>query len=286
MFFISNLLLMVLISALVKKMAEDYPVTQLLVFRYLFAVIPLLGFAIWKLGMQSLKTTRYLDHGIRSVSGILGISLFFFAIALIPIAEATMLSYISPIFVVILSIPLLSEKVGLKRWLAVLIGFVGVIIVAQPGSAIFNVGGLVAIASAFFAAFVVIWLRKLSDTEHPTTIAIYYNGLGAMVFIGWAIFTGWTEVQSTLHWILLICIGLVASFQQFFLAISFRYGEASLLVPFEYLILIFTAMVGYVYWGEVPGITSITGAIFIVISGLIILYRTNEKSESTINRLK
>ena len=282
-FFVSNLLIMVLISALVKNLSDTYPVSQILLFRFVFAVIPLFVLMLFVHGIASMRTTRLRDHGIRSVSGVVSLSLFFYAISLIPIAEATMLAYASPIFITLLSIPILSEKIGIRRWGAVILGFLGVVVVAQPGSAIFSLGGLIAILSALTAAIVAIWLRKLSDTEHVTTIGIIYNSLGSLVFLGWTFVAGWVAISGLYDWLLLITVGIAASFQQFFFIIAFRYSEASLLAPFEYLILIFSAMVGYLFWQEVPALTSIIGGMLIVSGGLVILARSN-KSATTIVR--
>jgi drug/metabolite transporter (DMT)-like permease len=275
-FYVGNLVVMVVISALVKLLSVRYPVSQILFFRFMFAVLPLFVLAAFTLGILSIKTSRYRDHAIRSVSGVLALSLFFSAISLIPMAEATMISYSSPIFITLLSIPILSEKIGWWRWFAVLLGFVGVVIVAQPGSAVFSLGSLFAIGSAMLAAVVVVWLRLLSDTENPIITSIIYNSLGAVIFSIWALTIGWIAVESLADWALLIAVGLSASVQQFLFASSFRYGEASLLAPFEYLILIFSAVVGYVFWDEVPVLTSIFGGIIIAVSGLVILARTRK----------
>ena len=264
---------MVMISALVKLLAEEYPVGQILFFRFAFAAIPLFLFALWAHGPRSMKTKRYRDHAIRTVSGITSLTLFFTALSLIPLAEATMLTYVSPLFITLLSIPILGERIHLPRWTALMVGFVGVIIVVQPGSAVFSIGGLLAIGAAITAAVVVIWLRVLSDTENATTTAIIYNSTATLVFSIWLLHAGWHPVSSTGDWLLLMGVGLLAAFQQFFFAVSFRYGEASLLAPFEYLILVFAGIVGYLFWSEIPPTSSIAGGIIIASSGLFIIFR-------------
>jgi drug/metabolite transporter (DMT)-like permease len=275
-FYVGNLLIMVLISALVKVLAENYPVSQILFFRYVFAVIPLFVYMMLTQGISSMKTSRPGAHAVRSISGVVSISLFFYAIALIPLAEATMLGYASPIFITLLSIFVLSERIGPRRWFAVIAGFIGVIVITRPGSEIFSIGSLFAIGSAMTAALVVVWLRLLSDTENPITTSIIYNTLGAAVFAVWAWIVGWMSVDSGLHWILLIAVGLCASVQQFCFAIAFKYGEASMLAPFEYLILIFSGLTGYLFWSEVPAPSSIIGGVIIVLSGLIIIARSRK----------
>ena len=279
-FYVGNLIIVVAISALVKQLSDHYLVSQILLFRFAFAVIPLFGYMLFSLGISSLKTTRIKDHGIRSISGIVSLSLFFYAVSLIPIAEATMLAYSSPIFITLLCIPVLSEQIGPWRWFAVIAGFIGVIVITAPGTAVFSLGSLFAIGSAILAAVVSVWLRLLSDTENTTTISIIYNAAGTLVFVVWAWIVGWTPIASGVEWMMLIAVGLLASFQQFFFAASFKYGEASMLAPFEYLILIFSALVGYFFWQEIPAMTSFLGGAIIVISGLVIIVRSRKKSET------
>ncbi len=284
-FYVGNLLIMVLISALVKVLSEHYPVSQILFFRYVFAVIPLFVYMMLTLGISSMKTSRPGAHAIRSVSGVVSVSLFFYAIALIPMAEATMLAYASPIFITLLSIPVLSERIGPRRWLAVIAGFIGVVVITNPGSEIFSLGSFFAIGSAMTAALVVVWLRLLSDTESPTTTSIIYNTLGALVFALWAWIAGWVSVDSGVHWMLLIAVGLCASVQQFCFAIAFKYGEASMLAPFEYLVLIFSGLTGYLFWSEVPAPSSIVGGAIIVLSGLIIIARSRKNRVVSMNKI-
>lgn len=282
-FYVGNLMIMVLISSLVKLLSAGYPVSQILFFRYAFAVIPLFLFMCKVHGISSLRTTRYKDHAIRTISGIVALGLFFYALTLIPLAEATMLANTSPIFITVLSIPILAEHIGFRRWGAVVVGFIGVIIISQPGSEVFGFGSLVALGAAFFAAFVVIWLRVLSDTENATTTSIIYNATGCVVFGLWVLIAGWTTIQSGFDLALLMAIGFSASFQQFFFAVSFRYGEASLLAPFEYLVLVFAAIVGYYFWSEVPPLTSIIGGLVIICSGIFILARSR-KADAAISQ--
>ncbi len=268
---------MVLISAMVKLLSGRFPVSQILLFRYVFAAVPLLMYSFVVHGAGSLRTSRYRDHGIRSASGILSLGLFYTALAMIPLAETTMLVYSSPIFVVMLSVPFLGEKIGLPRWSAVIVGFMGVMIISQPGTAVFSTGGLVAIGSAVVGAFVLIWQRRLSDTENTATTAIIYNTSGGLVFAVWTLAVGWTATGNGWDLALLVGIGLLAAFQQFFFTAAFRFGEASLLAPFGYLIFLFAGLAGVVFWNEVPPWTTIAGGMVIVASGLVILFRERVK---------
>ena len=275
--FIGNLLLMALLSAAVRELVNrDYPLSEVLLFRYLFAS----GF-FWiilfsTVGLAALATRRPLDHAIRSISGIVSLGLLYFALTRIPIADATAISYAAPIFITVLSIFLLGEVIGMQRWLAVIAGFVGVLLISRPGTGSWDIGVIAAAGSALTGAMVAIWLRKLSSSEKPVTIGIFYNNLGCLVCLAWVLLSGWMTPRGGDFW-LFLGFGLGCGVQQWLLTVSFRYAEASLLAPFEYLAMIFAAIVGYVFWGEVPVVTTWVGAGIIAASGLFIFMRRQKR---------
>jgi len=278
--FIGNLLLMALLSAAVRELVNrDYPLSEVLLFRYLFAS----GF-FWVIlfstaGLAALATHRPLDHAIRSISGIVSLGLLYFALTRIPIADATAISYAAPIFITVLSIFLLGEVIGLQRWLAVIAGFIGVLLIARPGSGSWDIGVIAAAGSAFTGALVAIWLRKLSSSEKSVTIGIFYNNLGSLVCLAWVLLSGWLTPRGDDLW-LFLGFGLGCGMQQWLLTVSFRYAEASLLAPFEYLAMVFAAIVGYLFWGEVPVLTTWMGAGIIAASGLFIFMRRQQRMKS------
>jgi drug/metabolite transporter (DMT)-like permease len=284
--FVGNLLLMALLGAAVRELVlRDYPLGEVLLFRFLFASSFFWAILFFTVGLAALATRRRLDHTIRGVSGVISLSLFYFSITRIPIADATAIAYAAPIFITVLSIFLLGEVIGLRRWVAVLLGFVGVLLIAQPqaeswniGSlaALGNIGSLAALGSAFFGALVAIWLRKLSSSEKSVVIGVYYNSLGSLVCIAWVLMSGWLTPRPADLW-LFACFGLGCGLQQWFLTVSFRYAEASLLAPLEYLAMVFAAFVGYVFWGEIPVLTTWIGAAVIAASGVFIFTRRQKR---------
>jgi drug/metabolite transporter (DMT)-like permease len=204
----------------------------------------------------------------------------FFAVSAIPIADATALAYSAPIFITLLSVFLLKETIGVRRWLAILVGFIGVLLIAQPGTqpdgAGLSIGVAAGIASAITGALVAIWLRRLSRTERSVTIGLYYNSSGVLVCIIWILSIGWVLPRSE-DWLLFCVFGVLCAGQQWLLTISFRYAKASFLAPFEYLAMIFAAIVGYLFWGEIPVLTTWIGAAVISSSGLFIFVRRRSK---------
>jgi len=278
--FIGNLLLMTLISAAVRELVNrDYPLSEVLLLRYLFASgffwIILLSTA----GLAGLATQRAVDHAIRSISGIVSLALLYFAITRIPIADATAIAYAAPIFITVLSIFLLGEVIGLRRWLAVVAGFIGVLLIARPEVDGWDIGVIAAAGSAFTGALVAIWLRKLSSSEKPVAIGLYYNNLGALVCLIWVLLSGWLTPRGADLW-LFLGFGLGCGMQQWLLTVSFRYAQASLLAPFEYLAMVFAAIVGFVFWGEVPVATTWIGGAVIAASGLFIFVRRQKSNPS------
>lgn len=274
--FIGNLVLMALISASVKALSDDYQLGEILLFRFAFAALFFWFLLLSTLGLSGLLTNRPFGHAIRTVSGIISLSLLFFAVSRIPIADATALSYSAPIFITLLSVFLLKETIGLRRWLAIFVGFIGVLLIAQPGGVGWSIGVAAGIASAITGALVAILLRSLSSTERSVTIGLYYNSTGALVCIVWVLAIGGVLPRG--EDLLLFCVfGVLCSAQQWLLTISFRYAEASLLAPFEYMAMIFAAIVGYLFWGEIPVLTTWIGAAVIASSGLFIFVRRQSK---------
>ena len=267
---------MALISASVKALSDSYPLGEILLIRFAFAALFFWFILLSTTGLSGLSTNRPFGHAIRTVSGITSLSLFFFAVSVIPMADATALSYSAPIFITLLSIFLLKETIGVRRWLAIIAGFIGVLLIAQPGGAGWNIGVVAGIASAITGALVAIWLRRLSSTERSVTIGLYYNNTGVLVCIVWVLLMGGVLPRG--EDLLLFCVfGAMCAAQQWLLTNSFRYAEASLLAPFEYLAMIFAAIVGYLFWGEVPVLTTWIGAAVIASSGLFIFVRKRAK---------
>lgn len=278
--FVGNLLLMSLLAAAVRELVErEYPLSEVLLLRYLFASLFFWIILISTSGLSGLVTRRPMDHAIRSVSGVISLGLLYFAVTRIPIADATALAYAAPIFITLLSIFLLGEIIGLRRWLAVFTGFAGVLLIARPEAGSWDIGVVAAATSAFTGALVAIWLRKLSSSENPVAIGIYYNNLGSLICLFWVLMSGWLMPRGD-DLLLFLAFGLGCGLQQWLLTVSFRYAEASLLAPFEYLAMVFAAIVGFVFWGEIPVLTTWVGAAVIAGSGMFIFLRRQKKIKS------
>lgn len=264
---------MALLSALVKWTgSQGIPVFEIILFRNLFAFVPL-GLYIWRTtGFEVLKTKRPFGHLVRSAVGLTGMVCGFSAVQHLPLTEATALQFTSPLFMTALSALLLSEKVGPHRWGAVVVGFIGVLIMARPLPGQMNVPGVtLGILSALGAAGAMVAIRQISDTERGPTIVFYFTLGGVVIGL----------VGSAFHWVtpdpatmgLLVVAGLIGGVGQLFLTEALRQAPIGVIAPFDYTQLVWASLLGLVIWGELPHPLTLIGAAVVAASGVYILHR-------------
>jgi drug/metabolite transporter (DMT)-like permease len=264
---------MACLSALVKWTgSRGIPVFEIILFRNLFAFVPL-GLYIWRTtGFEVLRTQRPFGHMARSAVGLTGMVCGFSAVQHLPLTEATALQFTSPLFMTALSAMLLSEKVGRHRWAAVFVGFIGVLIMARPLPGQMNVPGVtLGVLSALGAAGAMVAIRQISDTERGPTIVFYFTLGGALLGL----------VGSAFHWVtpdpqtlgLLILAGLIGGVGQLFLTEALRQAPIGVIAPFDYTQLIWATGLGLVIWGELPHPLTLVGAVIVAASGVYILHR-------------
>ena len=212
--------------------------------------------------------------GLQVMRGValLGSSLFFISgLRFLPIAEASATGFVSPLFVTALSIVFLGESVGLRRWIATAVGLMGVVIILRPGSGAFHPAAFFPIVSALAWACTLIMTRMMSGREHALTTMTYSSITGACIVSALVPFV-W--VTPSWHDILFgIFIGIASTAGQWIVVLAFRYADASVLAPFSYTQLLWVTVLGFVIFGELPDIWTITGAVFIVASGLYTAHR-------------
>ncbi len=205
-------------------------------------------------------------------AALLGSSLFFISgLRFLPIAEASATGFVSPLFVTALSIFFLGEKVGLRRWIATAVGLIGVIIILRPGSGAFHPAAFFPIVSALAWACTLIMTRMMSGSERAVTIMSYSSIAGVCILTALVPFV-W--VAPTWHDILFgILIGVASTVGQWIVVLAFRYADASVLAPFSYTQLLWVSGLGFLIFGELPDVWTVTGAAFIVASGLYTAHR-------------
>jgi len=256
---------------LLVKWSSDYPTGEVLFFRGFFGLLPTY-FLIPKNKLKTFYTTeRSKEHLFRCLMGLMALIAIVVALRELPLAVVVSLSYAAPLFITILSIFLLSEKVGIFRWLAVIIGFVGVIIIAEPGFKGMNYLYFLPLIFCIGMAFVTITIRKLSTTEPIWLISIFFTitisiaGL-ATIPMGW-------KMPNFQDFILLALIGVTGGSANLFLTQSYKLSEVSLVAPLKYLALVFAIFFGYFIWNEIPTIKTLIGASLVVLASLIIFRR-------------
>jgi drug/metabolite transporter (DMT)-like permease len=256
---------------LLVKWSSNYPTGEVLFFRGFFGLLPTY-FLIPRNKLKTFYTTeRSKEHLFRCLMGLIALIAIVVALRELPLAVVVSLSYAAPLFITVLSIFLLSEKVGVFRWLAVIIGFVGVIIIAEPGFKGMNYLYFLPLIFCIGMAFVTITIRKLSTTEPIWLISIFFTitisiaGL-ATIPMGW-------KMPNFQDFILLALIGVTGGSANLFLTQSYKLSEVSLVAPLKYLALVFAIFFGYFIWNEIPTIKTLIGASLVVLASLIIFRR-------------
>jgi len=212
--------------------------------------------------------------GLQAMRGValLGSSLFFISgLRFLPIAEASATGFVAPLFVTALSIVFLGETVGVRRWLATAVGLIGVLIILRPGTGAFHPAAFFPIVSALAWACTLIMTRMMSGRDHAITTMTYSSIVGvcilsALVPLVW-VAPSWHDIMFG------IFIGLASTAGQWIVVLAFRYADASVLAPFSYTQLLWVSILGFVIFGEVPDVWTVTGAVFIVGSGLYTAHR-------------
>lgn len=245
---------------------------ELVFYRSLFGLPPLLAWIAYCGAWGAWRTQRPGAHALRCGIGLLSMSLAFTALGLLPLAEATTISFAAPLFALALSAPWLGETVTGRRWLAVAAGFVGVLVVAQPGGTLPLVGTGVALGAAIGVALVTVALRSISRTESVPTTVFWFtiaSLLGSGLLLPW--FGAWHEAEI---FALMVLIGLAGGAGQLFLTASLRYAPIATLAPFDYLSLLYAVLLGWLIWGAQPAVTTWIGAGIIIASVVSTLGRT------------
>ncbi len=260
-------------SALI-KLASDQGIHLLeIMFWRQFVTLPiLLGWVLMTSGMATLATQKPRRHFMRSLYGTVGMLLNFGAVILLPLAEATTLNFTAPIWATLLSLLLLKEHVGPWRWSAVLLGFVGIVIIAQPGSGHFELyGALVALGGAFMIALISIQIADLNKTEKPLTIVFYFALFSVpMTGVFMPFVMGAHDAEG---WWLLLAIGVTGSIGQLLLTAALRFGSVASVIVMDYSSLFWATLYGWLLFEMLPPTSTWLGAPLIVAAGVIIAWR-------------
>jgi drug/metabolite transporter (DMT)-like permease len=261
-------------SVCVKLLGKDVPTGQTIFVRGLLSAA-ILALIAWRTaGLHLLKTENWRSHALRSLSGTLSMFAYFTALTLIPLADVTAINFTAPMFLTVLAMVFLGERIHRFRWTALGFGFLGVFIMIGPHLSFAedsSLGALMTLGAALLSAVAMTILRKMSGREHAITITFYFS-LTFTVCAGLTAIQGW-PAPTPVQWVLIILAGLFGVFGQLLMTYSYSYAEASTIAPLDYSSMLFSVILGYAFFGEVPALSIWIGAPLVVGAGLLILWR-------------
>jgi drug/metabolite transporter (DMT)-like permease len=275
---------------ILKQLSGDYPLHQAMVLRCVTAMPLLLALVAFDGGLRTLRTPGWPMLLARGVIIFVAYSSYYLGLAALPLASAVALFFVAPLFITAMSVVVLGEQVGPRRWLAVLAGFGGVVVMLRPGSAVFDWAALLPVFAGFAYGLSMVHARSIGVRETAAVMAFYGNGvllLGALAlalmfgsgaFAGGGhrsltfLLRGWVAPSTTDLALLLSC-GVVAAAGLTLLTQAYRIAEANVVAPFEYTALVWAVVYGWVFWRDWPDATAWAGIAVIVGAGLYVLYR-------------
>ena len=247
-------------------------VVESLFYRQLGTTVAALAFVAIGPGLASLRTKRVGGHVVRMGIGLLAMGLNFLAFAMLPMAEATAIGFSVPIFSTLLAAIVLGERTGIWRWGAVLAGFAGIMVIVQPGSGhIALTGGIVAIAAALTTALATIAIRRLGATEAAATTVFWFGASSLVPLSAAMLFAG--RAHSTEIFAVLAVMAIAGGAAQLFLTGALRFAPVALVMPMDYLSLIWSSLLGFLIFSQLPSEWTLLGAPLVIGAGLVILWR-------------
>jgi len=261
-------------DAVAKILTADYSPLQILFMRNIIALPIAMLIALKMGGTSALQSHRPIAHLVRGILWLGAAGLFFTSMKYLELAEATALVFVAPVFVTALSAVLFREKVGWRRWSAVLIGFFGVLIVVRPGTGTFQAASLLPVATAFLYAWLMIGARWVDARESVWTLMLYLVGAGALLSALVQPFV-WVEPRPEDMW-LFLGVALFGTIGITLITQAFRLAPAPVVAPLEYSALIWATAFGWLIWGEIPDLVTYLGAVVIILSGVFIVFRERQ----------
>jgi len=268
---LSAMALLPIYNGTAKYLSADYPVAQVVWARYFFHLAVLLPPVLWRYGVRVLVPPRFRLQLLRGTLLVADTFLFFAALALIPLADTLALTFVAPLILTALSALALGEQVGLRRWSAVAVGFVGTLIIVRPGFAAFEPGALLAIGAGMAYAVYQLLTRKLAGSAPPLVTLGYTALVGTLVMT--AALPAYWVTPSLVDFALMVGMGATAAVAHFLIISAFERAQASLLAPFNYCEMIGAVTIGYLVFGDFPDSWTWLGVLILVASGIYISWR-------------
>ena len=256
-----------------KNLTFNFPVWEAVFFRALSGIIISL-ILVYFSGFKSLKTKKPIRHFVRAFSAVGCVILYIFGIKFLLLSENIAIAHSAPIVAALLAVPILGEKIGAHRTIAILIGFLGVLIIVKPGSDLFNLKSLLPMGSALFMSSVYLTTRSLMNTESSVSIVFYYSA--ALLFTSIIFFPNNFIFPDTFNLICAMSLGVMGSAGHFFMSQAAKHADVAVTAPFEYTSFIFVGFMAYVFYNEIPSSSVMFGGILIIFASIYIAYRENK----------
>ena len=253
-----------------KNLTMNFPVWEAVFFRAFSGSIISL-YLVYHSGINSIKTKKPVRHFVRAFSAVGCVVLYIFGIKYLLLSENIAIAHSAPIIAALLAVPILGEKIGIHRMLAIVIGFIGVLVIVKPGTDLFQLKSLLPIGSAFFMASVYLTTRSLMNTESSTSIVFYYSF--ALLFTSLIFFPSDFVIPDAFNLILALSLGIMGSMGHYFMSQAARYADVAVTSPFEYSSFIFVGVMGYLFFYEIPSQSVVLGGVLIILSGVYVAYR-------------
>lgn len=267
-----SIILFSAMDSMVKWLGATYPTHQIMFFRCSIAMVPILVITYMRGGTSLLKIEEPILLSLRCLLGITAMGFAFYAFSLMRLADGIAILHTTPLFMTVLSIIFLKERVGLHRWTAVLIGFVGMLIIVRPGHSMFESGSFYMLIAAFCISCTTILIRHLSIRSDPVNITFYFTLAGVIISSVAVGFFGW-QTPVGRDWLFFVGTGLFGGLAQYLMTVSYRHAQISSVAPLKYLSIGFGGIIAYLVWDELPDMQSFMGISIIVGSGLYTLQR-------------
>jgi drug/metabolite transporter (DMT)-like permease len=286
LFKLISAVLFAVMAALIRYLGARYPVGEVVFYRSAFAIVPVMAIYAWRGELAAVvRTERPLGQAGRGVLSIVGMFCNFASVARLPLVESNAISFTSPLFSVAFAALILKERVRIYRWSAVVIGFLGVLVVLSPhlsgdeltiamASATSLAGVVYGLAGSLTNAGTVIQTRRLAQSESTSSIVFYFSLSCALAgLVTWPF--GWVHPRGV-EFAALAGVGLLGGTGHIFLTESYRHATASMVAPFDYTSMIWALVLGYAMFGETPTLTIVLGSAIIAASGLFVIWREHQ----------
>ena len=258
-----------------KNLTMNFPVWEAVFFRALSGSIISL-FMVYHTGISSIKTKKPVRHFVRAFSAVGCVVLYIFGIKYLLLSENIAIAHSAPIIAALLALPILGEKIGIHRIVAIVIGFIGVLIIVKPGTDLFQLKSLLPIGSALFMASVYLSTRSLMNTESSTSIVFYYSF--ALLFTSVIFFPSDFIIPDAFNLTLALSLGIMGSLGHYFMSQAAKNADVAVTSPFEYTSFVFVGVMGYIFFNEIPSNSVVLGGMLIIISGIYVAYRERKNN--------